>query len=243
MTETITIPRRFNGPPNFGHGGYVSGRAANFIDGAVNTKLRAPSPLETPLDVIHTEDGGVVLRHGASDIIIAQPATLTLDVPPMPSREAVAHGAEVGRKRELDHFRTCFVCGPSCATGMRIHVGVVPQSDPPARERISAAPWTPSAEYAAPDGLIAPEFLWAVLDCPSYWSLPRCGEIFAVLGSFTAAVDRRPKPGEQLVVAGWPLGSEGRKHRAGCAIYDAAGGVLARAESLWIEVTDPERFK
>ena len=72
----------------------------------------------------------------------------------------------------------------------------------------------------------------------------RClaGGLMAVLGRLTAEITRRLQPGENLIVAAWPLGSDGKKHRAASAIYDQHGGVLACAEALWIEV-DPERFK
>ena len=44
-----------------------------------------------------------------------------------------------------------------------------------------------------------------------------------------------PRIGEETIVAAWPLGSDGRKHRGAVAIYTADGDVIARAEALWIE--------
>ena len=45
--ETITIARRFRGPPNSGNGGYVCGMLARHIAGAAEVMLRAPA---TPRD-------------------------------------------------------------------------------------------------------------------------------------------------------------------------------------------------
>jgi hypothetical protein len=50
----------------------------------------------------------------------------------------------------------------------------------------------------------------------------------------TAAVEAPVHAGASCVVTAWPLGSEGRKHRAGSAIHDAAGRRAARAEALSI---------
>ena len=41
---TMTIPRRFCGPPNSGNGGYVCGTLARCIPGAAEVTLRAPPP-------------------------------------------------------------------------------------------------------------------------------------------------------------------------------------------------------
>jgi hypothetical protein len=48
-------------------------------------------------------------------------------------------------------------------------------------------------------------------------------------------------PGEAYVVTAWPIGSEGRKHRAGSAIHDAGGRRIAVAEALWITLRDEAR--
>ena len=39
-TASIVIPRRFNGPPRSGNGGYVCGRIAQFLSGPVRVRLR-----------------------------------------------------------------------------------------------------------------------------------------------------------------------------------------------------------
>jgi hypothetical protein len=39
-----------------------------------------------------------------------------------------------------------------------------------------------------------------------------------------------------LVVAGWPIGGEGRKLFAGTALYDEAGNALAVATATWVVI-------
>ena len=59
MSDTLIIPSRFRGPPNSGNGGYVAGAIAERFpvrpdahdDAAVEVTLRAPIPLDTPLEV------------------------------------------------------------------------------------------------------------------------------------------------------------------------------------------------
>ena len=58
----------------------------------------------------------------------------------------------------------------------------------------------------------------------------------ALLGRLTARIDRLPEIGERLVVIGWPMGVEGRKHFAGSALLDADGDEVAVAAATWIEI-------
>src|SRR5436190_4787386 len=47
---SIIIGKRYCGPPNSGNGGYVCGRLASHIPGDAEIMLRAPPPLDKPLD-------------------------------------------------------------------------------------------------------------------------------------------------------------------------------------------------
>jgi glycosyltransferase involved in cell wall biosynthesis len=60
----------------------------------------------------------------------------------------------------------------------------------------------------------------------------------ALLGRLTARIDRLPEIGERLVAIGWPIGVEGRKHRAGSALLDDAGVEIAVAAATWIEIDE-----
>ena len=46
----VTIDPRFNGPPDSGHGGYVSGVVASFLEGPARVRLHRPPPLGRRLD-------------------------------------------------------------------------------------------------------------------------------------------------------------------------------------------------
>lgn len=231
MRETITIAPRFNGPPGSGNGGYVCGLLAKHINGASTVTLRAPPPLATPLTL--TSDGvRAALHHG--DTLVAEaeaaPFALTAAAPPTLTEAEHAAARYVGHANH--RFDTCFVCGTNRqpADGLDLFTGKLDGRD------VVASPWQPTADLADPSGAIAAEFIHAALDCPSYWALPRAGEMAALLARMTAHIDAPlPAPGAPLIVSAWPLGSDGRKHRAASAVFHADGALLARAEALWIE--------
>ena len=57
MSDSLSIPSRFNGPLESGNGGYCSGVVASFLEGAAEVSLRRPVRLDTPLDVVRENDG------------------------------------------------------------------------------------------------------------------------------------------------------------------------------------------
>jgi hypothetical protein len=229
----IIIAPRFNGPPGSGNGGYVCGLMAREIDGPAETTLRAPPPLGSPLRLTSEIDGAVRLYDGETPLGEAHPVTLDLEPPPAPSLEEARAAAKryVGLHEHL--YPTCFTCGPSrpARDGLHLYTGSVEGKD------LVACTWTPSANLDLGDHYVAPEFIHAALDCPSYWSLPRAGSMAALLARLTSSIDASelPRIGEELIVAAWPIGSDGRKHRAATALFTASGAVIARAEALWIE--------
>jgi hypothetical protein len=229
----ITIAPRFNGPPGSGNGGYVCGLMAREIDGPSEATLRAPPPLSVALRLTSEVDGSVHLYDGQTLLGEAHPTLFDLAPPPAPSLEEARAAAKryVGLR---DHrYTTCFTCGPGRPPhdGLHLYTGPVEGRD------MVACTWTPTRDLDRGDGRVAPEFIHAALDCPSYWSLPRAGSMAALLARLTANIDadELPRIGEELIVAAWPLSSDGRKHRAATAIYASDGAVLARAEALWIE--------
>ena len=209
------IEPRFRGPDLSGNGGYVCGRIAAVVDGPARVTLRLPPPLGVPLRVA---EGRVWHR----DALVAEvdPGEVGLDPPqPLTWDEAVA-----ARHPDLDSpFPHCFVCGPLREDGLRIFAGRAAGRD------VVAAPWVPSADT------VGEEFVWAALDCPgAYATGVMSGRGIVVLGRLTAHVLRVPAPGEQCVVVGWALGSNGRKHDAGTALF-AGDELLGLARAVWIE--------
>ncbi len=233
MGDTFTVDSRFCGPKASGNGGYVCGRLAAYIDGPAQASLKAPPPLDTLLRVVR-EAEGVSAFHGEMLVGTAKPAAVDIEPPAVPTEAAI----EAARAAYLDHqdlhlLPHCFVCGPKRAPGdgLRIFAG-------PAGEIVNADHWTPAADLADADGLVRPEFLWAALDCPSYFAL-RAKVQMALLASLAADVFRRPRAGERLTVLAWAGTSQGRKHNAYSALLDAEGETLALAEALWIAIEDP----
>lgn len=116
--QTMTIPRRFRGPPNSGNGGYVCGMLARRIAGAAEVTLRAPPPLETELDLVEVGTGVWELRQGTATIAIGQAVTLDLS---RLERATYAEAVEAEKRTPIkphEHLLPmCFVCGPDRAPG------------------------------------------------------------------------------------------------------------------------------
>jgi hypothetical protein len=229
MTTDVTIPSRFCGPPHSGNGGYCCGLVAAGMPGPVEATLRRPPPLEQRLRI---ERNGTCALHAGDDVVVeARPVALALDVPPAPS---LARAKAMSRRFAgfaAHPFPTCFVCGPArmAGDGLRIFPGGAPD------DGVVAAPWMPDRSLAGADGFVAPEFLWAALDCPGYFAIATAGER-AVLGRMTAEVEPTIAAEEPCVVVGWGIGRSGRKLQAGTALFDASGRLRGRSLQTWIAI-------
>lgn len=230
--EHFSVDGRFCGPPRSGNGGYVCGRVArHFGPGPVAVRLKAPPPLSTPLRLEYSANGAQ-LSSDTTLIAEARPAALDLEPPPAPAWSAAEAASRHFAGFRRHKFPGCFVCGThrGPGDGLRIFPGAVRDG------AVLAAPWIPDPSLRGHDGHVAPEFLWAALDCPGAFAVDRHDSDTAlVLGELCAVVEHPVSPGEQCVVLGWPLGSDGRKHQAGTAVY-AGGRLIAHARAIWIEV-------
>ena len=163
MTEQITIHRRFNGPPNSGHGGYVFGIIAKLIGPCAEVTLRSPPPLDKPLTVERMEAGEVRLSDAKMTIAEGLKAELRLDIPNPPTLEESKNAAKRYPGFATHPFPTCFGCGHERAEGdgLRIFSGRVTGSE------VMAAPWLPDDSLAEETGNVKTEFLWAALGLSS----------------------------------------------------------------------------
>ena len=236
LSETLSIPPHLNGPLDSGNGGYAAGLVAAFIEGPAEVSLRSPVPLGAPLDVV-TDDGAVRLLAADSTLIAEGRPAAEPDVDvPAPVSIQQARDAAAGYRGLADGpFCRCFVCGRAREDSFGVFAGSVAGRD------LVASPWTPSPETADPHGNVAPEFIWAALDCPSYFALYSGYEVLplSALARMTAQIDGVVRAGEEHVVISWPIGIDGRKHHAGVALLSAGGETLARARALLIEPRPP----
>ena len=236
MPETLEIPARFNGPPGSANGGYTCGLVAALLgDGPAKVTLRAPPPLDTPLEVRRSAASVELL---ANDQLVAEaaPAALELGVPgpvaPAEAERASAAGYE--RWAGSHPFPTCVVCGPERGEGdgMQIFPGELGDGR-------FAACWTPHAAMAGPDGIVPVEIVWAALDCPTSAPVVNFGNGPAcVLARLTASLGGPVMAGRQHALVSWPIEVDGRKRHSGVALFDDAGRTLACARALWIELRE-----
>jgi hypothetical protein len=249
---TVTIPSRFNGPPSSGQGGYSSALLAAHLEGPAAVSLRRPVPVDEALEVrVESEaqerreeaarnDGDGAARAGeravarafdaAGELVaeaVTAPPLAPWDAPPV-SLQA-AHRAKSAFTPPADgFFDQCFVCGRARDDGFHVAAGPVAETE------LVASPLTLPDWAADEDGTVLPEFVWAALDCPGYFSLHGADLTIAFLARQQSEVLAPVRAGVEYVVAGRPLERSGRKGFAATAIVDAAGEVLAHSEQLLI---------
>jgi hypothetical protein len=231
VSGSFSIPGRFNGPLESGNGGYCSGVAASFLEGAAEVSLRRPVPLDTPLDVVQEDDGSVRVLDGEVLVIEARSAPeLEVEVPAPVSPHEARLAAARYRGRSDGVFSRCFVCGRAREDAFGVFAGAVED------RQLVASPWTPPSWTADTAGRVLPEFIWAVLDCPTYFALYMNGELpMSVLARLIARIDAPVVAGEEHVVLAWPIETNGRKRHAGSAVLSPDGEALAVGRALLIE--------
>jgi hypothetical protein len=235
VSDRVTIAQRFRGPPDSANGGYTCGLLARFLDAPVAAvSLRAPPPLERPLEIVGDGDR-VEMRDG--DTLVAEAEALDgldLEPPPPVAFEDAAAASRRSPLFERHPFPTCFVCGPERepGDGLRVHPGPVTGSD------LVAAPWTPDRGLADEDGRIPSEIEWAALDCPSGNALMMTSSLLEmpVLARLATRLVAPVEPGADHVAVGWPLGVEGRKAHSGSALFTADGELVGMGRALWIDL-------
>jgi hypothetical protein len=229
VAQTISVPGRFNGPLTSGHGGYSSAVFARFVDGQAEVTLRSPVPLDTRLDVIRDENSARGLDGETRVAEAGAVPDLTLAVPEPVSVEEARAAKSRYRGKPDDLFGRCFVCGPAREDALGVFAGNVD-----GRELV-ASPWTPPDWTADDEGRVLPEFVWAVMDCPTYYAVYPDTNPLSFLARMAARIDVPVIAGEEHVVISWPLESDGRKRHAAAAVLSAEGDVLAAARALMIE--------
>lgn len=235
--STIRIPARFNGPPESANGGYTCGLVAGAmgVDSAEVT-LRSPPPLDRDLE-LEFSGSRVCVRDGETLVAEGRPTIAALQMLEPVDPAQAAEVARAGRARwaAAHPFPSCVVCGPERAPGDGF--GLSP--GPLGGEGTFACDWTPDLSLADADGVVRPEYVWAALDCPTSAPVATFGEgPTLVLARLTASVEAPVRAGRPHAIVAWALARDGRKRRAGAALFDAAGQVLACSRALWMELQE-----
>lgn len=228
--STFKVSRRFCGPPDSGNGGYTCGLLASELGGVVECTLRAPVPLDVPLDFERTPAGGV-LRHEGKLLVEGTPTTISITPPAPVNLQAATDAMTTSPALSPKHpFPTCFVCGPK--RGVHDGLRIFPAS---ANGNVFVAAWTPDIEFGDGDQLLRPEFLWAALDCPTGFAsgFPTAGTL--VTGRLAVQQLKPIHTGSGCVLMSWPLGVEGRKHFSAACLYQN-NGLCAVAKATWVRI-------
>jgi hypothetical protein len=228
--KTLTIARRFCGPPASANGGYFAGMVAAAAAQTVAVRLLSPPPLDTPFAVEADAEGALRVLHGAQAIGEARPALLALQPAARPEYLEAVEASRGYAGFRYHRFPGCFVCGTNRVRGdgLRIFAGPMPELG------IVAGPWVPDVSLDRGDGKVLPQYMSAALDCPGYYAVALADQMM-LLAEFTAHLDRLVHVGEPCTVIGWKIASSGRKHEAGTALFDGEGELCGRARALWIE--------
>jgi hypothetical protein len=203
------------------------------VQGPAEVTLRAPPPLGAPLDV-DIQAGTVALRRGDLLLAEARATEIELELPAAIDFDRAAH-ASAGYPGFRRHpYPGCFVCGTERAEGdgLRLFPGAVEGT------AVAAAPWLPTADLCDAEGNVEELFVWAALDCPSWWGYAAFTTQTApiLLGRLSARVLSRPHRDERCVVQGWGLSREGRRILCASAVFGEGGALHAFARATWIEV-------
>ena len=159
----MIIGSRFNGPPGTGNGGYSAGRCATSLgppDGAIEVTLLRPPPLEEELTP-RAEDGLLRVYTTAGDLVAeARESTVDEVVAPVAWADAVEVSRGLPRLPEPPVPRRASFAAPNgrWATACACF---------PAGCRTGGT----AAPFVVPPDEIAPETVWAALDCPGGWSV------------------------------------------------------------------------
>ena len=192
--------------------------------------LRAPVPLNLPLQFERTQSGAV-LKQGEKVVVEARGTTVSITPPNPVSFKTVTEAMASSPAMDPRHpFPTCFVCGPK----RKLHDGlrIFPA---PVDGALHAAGWMPENEFGDERNQLRTEFLWAALDCPTGFAagFPTAGTL--VTGRLAVQQLNAIDVGKGCVLLSWPLGVESRKHFSAACLYQDHQ-LCAVARATWIRI-------
>jgi hypothetical protein len=209
------------------------------LGGTVTVILRAPIPLDVDL-VLDAADGAARLL-APDGGLLAEARRVEEDALTAPGAAPSLEAAQAAGQRFVGLERMfhpiCFTCGVDQPEGFGLRVFTGPVEGD--TSGMVAGKWIPNSSFASGDGLIPPEVVWAALDCPGSVAWVDQGFGGGLLGTVTARTLRRPVPGEDCIIAAWPLEASGRKYLASTALFTADGELLAHSQQIWISRARP----
>lgn len=231
VAQSLRIPSQFNGPLESGNGGYSAGAIANFVGGPAEVSLRAPVPLDRTLELTCESDGSVRVLDGETLVAEARAASdLGIEVPAAVTQEEARAATKRYRGLPSGVFSRCFVCGRAREDALGVFAGAVEG------RRVVASPWKPPPWTADASGTVHSEFVWSVLDCPTFFATYMDEELGSgVLARLAGRIDAPVVGGAEHVVIAWPIETDGRKRHAGAAVLSGDGEPVAMARALLIE--------
>jgi hypothetical protein len=181
---------------------------------------------------VEADDTATLLLDGESVVAEAHAIEMKLETPTAVSFEEAA-AMSIPVPEDQHPFPECFVCGPARISGDGLCVYPAEVEE----KRMVAAAWVPDASLARAGNVVADEFMWAALDCPSGFAAALLEpQAVIILGRLRATLVEPVKVGDRLVVVAWPLEKSGRKLSAGSAILSEGGHLKGLARATWIEL-------
>ncbi|MBV1930481.1 MAG: hypothetical protein KUG71_02090 [Porticoccaceae bacterium] len=241
---TVSIDGVYNGAVKAVNGGYICGVLAGFVGGDAEVRINAAFPVETPLQPIATDDGGVEMYLSEKLLGSARPTTLELDIPTPPDFATARRASENFLFLHSIDVKGCYVCSPlrTPDKGLRVFIGALDNiAERSPGENLVAALWRPTTNLDDGEGNIDNAYIWSVLDCPGVYGLklryPESGIL--VLGSCAGSIKRPLPVDDTYIVSGWQITpAGGRKLHMGIAIHSRKGELMACAKQVCFDVGD-----
>ncbi len=240
VEATITIPEASQGVTGLGQGGWTSARFVEAVGEPLRLNLRAPIPLDAPLDVVPVDDawhllyGDMLIMEGITPLRrFGETSAVDVD-------SARAARERFNKTPEEHQAPDCFSCGIG-PRSMNVHPSEL--EDGSGR---FATDWHPPTWTGDENGHVTPTTLWASLDCAAGFYVGGTrpdGHDESSRGPLTVQYEVEQLAPvlvdhDHVIVSWcgrWEPGWDGRKRGAGSAVFDAAGTLLARSDSLWVQ--------
>ncbi len=240
-SDTFRLQTWEEGPVGKGQGGLASHRFCQAAGQDLSVRLHAAIPLDTEIVVTKTDDGTYAAH--ADDLLVLSGAPTHFEpnpTDPVSLDAARKAKAQTPLRPETHSALNCVSCGLN-DDSMKVHPGPLPDGR-------YASDLTPPDWAIGEDGAVDPGIFWMALDCTAGVFVDNTpvddeGTRAVVTAQYHAQVFRsRLEPGDYTIVAYEPAsadGWDGRKRRASSAAFNAAGDLVAQANSLWIAVARP----